>query len=279
VNFEWKILGSGGILETLGGMVGNSFTNWSKLTPRHNKFVGAIVNASQHVICTIRTKQDYVLNQKNGKYVPEKVGLKGVTRDGMDYEFTLVFDIDINHHATVSKDRTGLFTSSPEFLISSGTGKKIAKWCYNPEPIKPDLIIQQINRADSIQELNRILYQHKLTSSTTYISSSDFPDSLQRGFMLSVVPFKEYYLKQNPNIDYHQFKTGIYNGHKAIHLVRNDLYPKEADKTVYWRSELKIVNEAENLIYIIVYGKRHELNEEPMWCEFQIIMDSLKIKE
>ena len=33
----------------------------------------------------MRTKQDYVLNEKNGKMVPEKVGLKAVMRDGVRY--------------------------------------------------------------------------------------------------------------------------------------------------------------------------------------------------
>lgn len=165
ITHEWD--GSGGILETHGGMVGNSFTNWSKLTPRHNKFVGAIVNAPQHVICTIRTKQDYVLNQKNGKYVPEKVGLKGVTRDGMDYEFTLVFDLDIAHHAVASKDRTGLFVDRPEFKISEGTGKRLKEWCYTPEPPKPDLLAIRISKADE-QELKSIMYQYKLSTKTKY---------------------------------------------------------------------------------------------------------------
>src|SRR5213075_24314 len=104
---EWE--GIGGILETHGNMMGNSYTNWSKLTPRHNSFVQHILQSPAHVIGTIRAKQDYVLSEKNGKQVPEKVGLKGVTRDGMDYEFTLVFDIDIKHNASASKDRTGLF--------------------------------------------------------------------------------------------------------------------------------------------------------------------------
>ena len=55
----------------------------------------------------MRTKQDYVLNEKNGKLVPEKVGLKAMQRDGMDYEFTVVLDIDLKHHVQASKDRTG----------------------------------------------------------------------------------------------------------------------------------------------------------------------------
>lgn len=124
---EWD--GSGGILDIHGNMAGNSFTNWSKLTPRHNAFIQAIIQSSCHIIGTIRSKQDYVLQEKNGKMVPEKVGLKGITRDGMDYEFTLVFEIDIKHNASASKDRTGLFVTKPEFRITSETGKEILNWC------------------------------------------------------------------------------------------------------------------------------------------------------
>ena len=96
-------------------MAGNSFTNWNRVTPRHNAFVQKMLQSPCHIIATIRSKQDYVLTDKNGKMVPEKVGLKGVTRDGMDYEFTFVLDLDIKHQATASKDRTGLFSNPLPF--------------------------------------------------------------------------------------------------------------------------------------------------------------------
>lgn len=82
-----------------------------------------------HVIATIRSKQDYVLNQKDGKYLPEKVGLKGITRDGMDYEFTTVLDLNIKHACSSSKDRTGLFMDKPEFVPTEATGKLVREWC------------------------------------------------------------------------------------------------------------------------------------------------------
>lgn len=110
-------------------MSGNSFTNWGKITPRQNSFINAILQADAHIIATMRVKQEYVLNQKDGKYVPEKIGLKAVQRDGVDYEFTLVFDIDSKHNATTSKDRTNLFEGKPQFKITSKTGEEILKWC------------------------------------------------------------------------------------------------------------------------------------------------------
>ena len=97
ITHEWD--GSGGILNHHGEMAGNCFTNWAKVTPRHNAFVQKILESNCHIISTICTKIDYTLTEKNGKMIPQKVGLKGITRDGMDYEFTVVFDIDIKHLA------------------------------------------------------------------------------------------------------------------------------------------------------------------------------------
>lgn len=124
ISHEWDEL-----LDFHSKLAGNSFTNWAKVTPRQKAFVDKILQTKAHVIATMRTKQEYVLNQKDGKFIPEKVGLKSVQRDGVDYEFTLVFDIDIKHFAVTSKDRTELFMGKPEFMISEHTGKEILDWC------------------------------------------------------------------------------------------------------------------------------------------------------
>lgn len=113
-------------------LVGNSFTNWSKITPRQKAFISKILCSESHIIATMRTKQDYVLNQKDGKFVPEKVGLKAIQRDGVEYEFTIVFDIDSKHYAVASKDRTNLFAGKPEFIINASVGKRILEWCNSP---------------------------------------------------------------------------------------------------------------------------------------------------
>ena len=77
-----------------------------------------------HIIATMRTKQDCVLNEKNGKYIPEEVGLKVVQRDNVDDEFTLVWDIDIKHHAVASKDKRGLFMRRPDFTIPTTPARR-----------------------------------------------------------------------------------------------------------------------------------------------------------
>ena len=153
ITMEWETL-----LEIHGQMPGNSFANWSKITPRHNAFIHKILQSPCHVIATIRSKQDYVLSEKNGKYVPEKVGLKGITRDGMDYEFTVVFDLDLKHNASASKDRTGLFMDQPSFVITQGTGKRILKWCDNG--VELEKIKQEIKEAQTVETLRDILNRY-----------------------------------------------------------------------------------------------------------------------
>lgn len=146
------------LLEYHSSLQGNSFTNWGKITPRQNSFIQKILNSSPHIICTMRTKQDFILTEKNGKMVPQKVGLKAVMRDGVDYEFTIVFDIDIKHYATISKDRTGIFIGKPEFIISSDTGKSILQWCNSGTDINS--VIQALRNSQTEDELFAIYHQY-----------------------------------------------------------------------------------------------------------------------
>ena len=158
ISHEWE--GIGGLLEVLNNMIGNSFTNWNKLTPRHNSFIQHILQSPSHIIGCIRSKQEYVLSDKNGKMIPEKVGLRGVTREGLDYEFTLLFELDINHNCRVTKDRTSLFNGKPEFVITSEIGQRILAWCNEPKDTE-DLqvtgsILKRINECKTVDELIQI---------------------------------------------------------------------------------------------------------------------------
>lgn len=173
---EWD--GSGGILDIHSNMAGNSFTNWAKLTPRHNNLVQAILQSKSHIIATVRKKQDYVLQEKNGKQVPEKVGLKSVQRDGLDYEFTIVFDIDIKQHATASKDRTSLFNNKPPVVLSEKEGKVLLDWCNQGEDteLASHQFSEKIQAIASVTEL-RNLYrenpEYKSSHETEFINRKE----------------------------------------------------------------------------------------------------------
>jgi hypothetical protein len=167
---NWE--GTGGILDYHANMAGNSFTNWSKLTPKLNTLVQKILTSSCHIISTIRSKQDYVITEKNGKQVPEKVGMKGIVRDGTDYEYTIVMELDIYNNATCTKDRTQLFNSRIPFKIDESIGKKIKNWCKDGEGYKDNEIIEMINACKTFDELNELhKNQPYVRKFTTYLNN------------------------------------------------------------------------------------------------------------
>lgn len=152
---EWEYL-----LDYHSSLAGNSFTNWNKVTPRHNDFVRKILQSQCHIISTVRTKTDYVLTEKNGKTIPEKVGLKSVQRDSMEYEYTLVFDLDMKNFATASKDRTGLFFGKPSQVLNGTTGQLIAEWCNSGVAVDVDYVSQRIVDTSSIHDLLALYQQY-----------------------------------------------------------------------------------------------------------------------
>ena len=125
--------GEGGLLDLQSKVAetsksGNSFTAWRKVTPLQNRFVEMILTSKCHIIATIRSKTDYIqVENERGKSEIKKVGLAPVQREGMDYEFTTVFDLSSTHTATVSKDRTSLFDGQV-FQLSKETGEALKKW-------------------------------------------------------------------------------------------------------------------------------------------------------
>lgn len=115
----------------------NHFTNWGVITKEHEQFKSWILQSDIHIICTMRSKQDYILEQnEKGKQAPKKVGYAPIQRDGMEYEFTTVFDVAMDHNAQASKDRTELFTDKI-FQISEETGTELMKWLSTGKPAPP----------------------------------------------------------------------------------------------------------------------------------------------
>lgn len=85
---------------------GNSWTAWRNVTPKHNSLVDALVGSKAHIIATMRQKMEYVQETNDrGKVEIKKVGLAAIQREGMEYEFTVVGDLDLTHTLKISKTR------------------------------------------------------------------------------------------------------------------------------------------------------------------------------
>src|ERR1017187_2048550 len=171
ISHEWE--GKGGILELSDQLGGQYQSAWKTLTPRNELFKQAIIQSPCHVITTVRRKQDYVLQEKqnkNGKIVqtPVKAGFKEVTREGWEYELSVNLELELNHFATASKDRTNLFMGKPAFIPNEDTGEIILKWCN--QGVDPLSIAEQIEantdeiikRVEACKTVNELIALYKL---------------------------------------------------------------------------------------------------------------------
>jgi len=130
ISHEWN--GTGGILEIvnqLGKVMdkGGNFTVWAKVTPRHNAFVESLTSSHAHIITTMRTKPHWVVEKdSSGKHKPRKVGTEPQQREGLEYELTILLQLDDEHNATVGNDRTKRLGEI--FIPTHSVGRNLIEW-------------------------------------------------------------------------------------------------------------------------------------------------------
>jgi nucleoside-triphosphatase THEP1 len=125
--------GKDGILELVdrkskASQSGNNFGAWRDATPQHNKLVDAILGAPLHIICTLRSKVEYVVENVGGRNQVRKVGLQPVQRDGLEYEFTVVGDVTQDHDLVVTKTRAAFLKDAVIREAGEDLGRQLAAW-------------------------------------------------------------------------------------------------------------------------------------------------------
>jgi hypothetical protein len=131
--------GKGGILEEADKR-GGKFQAWAELTPLQQSLIEAILAYPGHVIATMRSKMEYkatVTKNRSGddSIKVEKLGLAPVQREGVEYEFTLMLDMNERHVGTISKTRC----TALEGAVISKPGKELAEhlltWLSTGAPV------------------------------------------------------------------------------------------------------------------------------------------------
>ena len=150
---------------------GNTWSAWSKTTPRHDKFVNAVLHCNAHVITCTRSKMETVMGE--GKKV-HKVGMKDQQREGWEYELTVSLNIDRDTHLAIpSKDRTNLFEGKQPFLITEETGEEIAKWCNSGESVIK-VAIDEITIVATTEDLKTVWSKYKnLQTNVDFVAAKD----------------------------------------------------------------------------------------------------------
>jgi hypothetical protein len=144
-------MGRDGALEQVDKVVkrsgaGNSFAAWREVTPWHNKLVDTIIGSRMHIIATLRSKTEYVMEtNERGKAVPRKVGMAPIQRDGMEYEFDVVGEMNLQNELVISKSRCPALTGGIFDKPGADMAKVLKEWLGSgealPERIEPPRLI------------------------------------------------------------------------------------------------------------------------------------------
>lgn len=103
--------GPGGVLEIVNTITkrdksGNSFAAWADATPIQNRLYDGLTAVNAHLICTMRTKTEWVIEPDDrGKMVPRKIGLEPRQRGEIEYEFDILGELDPQHAMRVEGSR------------------------------------------------------------------------------------------------------------------------------------------------------------------------------
>lgn len=113
----------------------NSFAGWKTGSPVWRNLLDTLIFAPCHVIVTMRSKMDYVQTQVDGRTRIEKVGLAPVARNDVEFEFTVVGDMDQGHKMTITKSRCAPLAD--QTALANNTRKLavvLKEWLSTAEP-------------------------------------------------------------------------------------------------------------------------------------------------
>lgn len=146
--------GEGGTLDIVDAAAqrsqGNSFAGWKVGTPALRHLIDTILHADAHVLVTMRSKMDYVLekDERTGRTMPRKVGMAPVMRSGVEYEFTLIGDLDLEHRLVISKSRCSALADR---VVQPGRAADAARdflaWLTAGTPAPPEPAPQPVQPA------------------------------------------------------------------------------------------------------------------------------------
>lgn len=127
----------------------DGFGAWRTVTPVHNDLVDVMLRFPGHVIATMRTKMEYLIekNESTGKSSVSKVGLKPVQRDGVDYEFDVVGDMDQENTLTITKSRCFELAGAVIRRPTKELADMLWDWLQDGEPL---VTVEQADKIRSI---------------------------------------------------------------------------------------------------------------------------------
>ena len=144
-------------------LAGGRFDGWAKVRPLERKLIDAMVGSKCHIIATMRTKTEWLVEetQKNGKstYTPKKIGTSPIQSSGVEYEFDIAGELDYTHILTISKSRCPAVTDKTYLNTGKELALELKTWLatgetvVTPQETEPVSVITQDLRIKQIRTL------------------------------------------------------------------------------------------------------------------------------
>lgn len=152
ISHAWN--GPGGLLEVHNQVVArqrtpNSYIAWAEVTPIQMRFIEAMIRADLHIIATMRSKTEYVMDGKD----VHKVGMQSVQRDGMDYEFDVHGELNAAHRLVIDKTRCPALSNAVIPNPGVALAQTLRAWLQGAPALATDDQRQRLQVA--IQKLRR----------------------------------------------------------------------------------------------------------------------------
>ena len=157
--------GTGGMLDQVDGAArrsygGNQFAGWKEAGPMERDLIEAMLALPCHLVVTMRTKTEWVIEESGGKKVPRKIGTKPVQREGIEYEFDLMGELDLSNTLTISKSRCPELSGGVYPQPGLEIAQQILEWLEDGEDARTAADLRdEAAKPDVTKETLRDLYK------------------------------------------------------------------------------------------------------------------------
>lgn len=137
-------------------LAGKGFDGWKNVRPLERALVDAMLSSRAHLIATMRTKTEWVLEEytnKQGKtsLAPKKVGTAPIQASGIEFEFDLAGELNLEHMLTISKSRCPQLSNKTFLNPGEELANILLSWLTDGAPI-PESDQEKCDRVKAARE-------------------------------------------------------------------------------------------------------------------------------
>jgi DNA polymerase III delta prime subunit len=137
-------------------LAGKGFEGWKNVRPLERALVDAMLSSPSHIIATMRTKTEWVMEEYTKKSgdkgsAPKKVGTAPIQASGIEYEFDLAGDLNLDHLLTISKSRCSELSNQTMLNPGQDLAEMLTTWLTDGTPM-PETQQQKCERVRAARE-------------------------------------------------------------------------------------------------------------------------------